>query len=101
MTTGVGSTIYTMLVLTVTSHALEGLPGPPESPILIMITGELDKRTESLFFCTREVTYELRALSYGFDIRGQGWSHGLLDDGRCFFFDIRSTGDIRIFRLYF
>jgi hypothetical protein len=90
-----------MLVLTIASHTLEGLPGPPQGSILIMIISELDKCTPGLFFCKREVTYELGTLPYGFGIRCQGWSDRLFDFGRRFVFYIKSRVDIRIFRLGF
>jgi len=54
-----------MFILTIASHTLEGLPGPPQGSILIMIISELDKCTPGLFFCKREVTYELGTLPYG------------------------------------
>jgi len=66
-----------------------------------MIAGELDKCTQCLFFCTRQVTYELWAFAYGFGVRGHGWGYRLLGSGRCFFFDIKRKSDIRIFRLDF
>jgi len=62
---------------------------------------ELDKCTPGLFFCKREVTYELGTLPYGFGIRGQGWRDRLFDFERRFVFHIRSRVDIRIFRLGF
>jgi hypothetical protein len=90
-----------MLVLTVASHTLEGLPGPTQSPILIVITGKLDKSTQCLYVCTGEVTYELGTLTNRFGIRGQRWSDRLFDVECRFVFHIISRGDIRIFRLGF
>jgi hypothetical protein len=66
-----------------------------------MVTSELDKCTPGLFFCKREVTYELGTFPYGFGIRGQGWSDRFFDIERRFVFYIRSRVDIRIFRLGF
>ena len=87
-----------MLILTITSHTLEGLPGAPQSSILIMIAIELLKCAQSLFFCAGEVTYELWTLSHRFGIRNQGWGYRFLNGGCGIFFDI---SDIRIFSLNF
>jgi len=65
-----------------------------------MIAGELDKCTQCLFFCTRQVTYELWAFAYGFGVRAMG---GVTTPRQwaLFFFDIKRKSDIRIFRLDF
>lgn len=93
--------LLTMLILTVARHALEGFPGPPESPILILIARNLNKRTQSLFFCTRKVAYELGTLSYWLNIPNERWGNRLFAVGRSFGLCIRCEGRIRIFCIGF